>query len=195
VTLRAAIIALVGVLAAASIGALSLSRRPDDVGSKTAAWHGLFTDAQWSRVGARLERAGFLPGSARIEVASEQLALVSARRPSGSRCHIPMRGLTMGAPVCRLTKPITAFAAPGFFDEHAGGRIRRVPTIDVVAVVPERVTSVVVRHGAQQAGQPLLPTPDGFAFSGEFRGRSLTLVAYGANGKRLTADVIARGDR
>jgi hypothetical protein len=78
---------------------------------------GLFSDASWNTVATRFERRGFVRGSVRIVTGTslmrnrESFVLLSARSKSGRTCFVVVRGTSMGATICQISKPLLIFSA------------------------------------------------------------------------------------
>jgi hypothetical protein len=181
-TTRVAVIALIGLVAAACLGGLASTRH--DARTATAAWHGSFSPKQWTMLERRLDRMKLDGSSARVVTAGDRLALIAVRRGSGSTCYVAATPANVDRPICRLMKPLTVFAVPGVFQDGAR-------TTELVGLASPGVASVVAHHGGRGEGQPLLPAAAGYVFGGEFRGAAVKLVAFDAHGKRVAVDLAA----
>src|SRR5438105_14321661 len=105
-----------GCIAAAGAGFLFLSGRSQAAAKPSASWN-LFSPADWELVKLRAGWWGLSPDSLQVVGATElgdrrPFVLLTGSTATGRHCFVPLRGLALGAAVCRLTKPLLLFSAP-----------------------------------------------------------------------------------
>jgi hypothetical protein len=147
--LAAIVTAGVAAIAGASAAALLLARGPAAPQPTPPSWN-LFDDAQWASIGAQL--SGFDAATLHVVAAMPPLAMVAARRDDGTTCFAVVRHTTVGAPICRLSRPLLAFTL---------GHGRRV---EVVGLARRRVTTLVLTADGLRQGGALLPAGPASAF-------------------------------
>lgn len=143
---------------------------------------GIFTDAQWQTLGARL---GVRASALRMVTAmpardGTPFAIVSAPRADGRRCFVVVRGLRPGRSICTLRAPLVAFTTV------------EPKAIDVIGLASRRVASLVSTWrlpGGRTtiSGSALIPAPGAWGFGSGYSGRLVALTARDAHGR-----VIAR---
>jgi hypothetical protein len=184
VTLRLRIIAAAGLAVVAAAGGLSFSlRHTGSLPSTTISptW-GVFTDAQWRALGARLDALGLDGSTMKMVTAMPKqdgtpFAVVTAVRGPGHACFVVVRGASAARPICTLRQPLLAFTATD----------RGVT--DVVGLVTRRAETVVASwrtpdgHVVTQ-GSALLTAPHAYGIGIAFSGVP-TLTAYGHGGVAL----------
>lgn len=184
-TVRLRIVGLLAVVVAASFAVVALTRH-DSSTTKPVAMRGVFSDSQWQTVERQLAERGFRAETAKVVAATDRLALVTASRPSGKPCFVPVSGTTVGPAVCRLRRTLTVFEAAGRLDETTATGVRLVPVTNVVGIVPRGVVSVVAHWSplgrSDAANQALLPAGAALVFAAGFRGTSVRLTALDAQG-------------
>jgi len=159
----------VAVLAA---GGFAVSaHRPAQEPSVSPTW-GVFTDAQWQRLGARL---GVPTSALRMVTAmpardGTPFAIVSAPLVGGHPCFVVVRGLRPGRPICRLEAPVVAFMTR---EPHA---------VDVIGLASRRVASLVstwrLPNGrVTTSGSALLSAPGAWGFGSGYSGTLVALTA------------------
>ena len=169
-TRRLAVIAAAGLVATLAAGGLALSLRgPASPSAVSPSW-GLFTDAQWRTVGSRIAALGLDVSDMKVVTAMPResgapFAIVSAAR-GGRTCFVLVRGASPASPICSLSRPLLAFAAP----EHDG--------IDVVGLAGRDVEGVVASSAKGTQGSALLPAAGVHAFGARYMSRRLTLTAH-----------------
>ena len=191
-------ILLLGLVLAGSLGGFALANRGSAATLKPSAAWGMFTDTTWEKIKGRVASRGFRPASVRvISAAGGQqdrdtgFSMLAASRPSGATCFIAVRRTTLGASICRLTKPVTVFAMSDTFTElTSNGRKHSVVTTILVGLARPDVSGVAVSFMSfgrpWLQGQALLPASGGIhTFAGGYRGASATLVAFGVGGQAL----------
>ena len=131
-TRRLGVIAALGLLAVLAAGGFAVyAHRPAQEPSVSPTW-GVFADAQWQTLGARLG----VPASALRMVTAmpardgTPFAIVSAPLAGGRRCFVVVRGLRPGKPICKLAAPVVAFT------------MREPRAIDVIGLASRRVASL-----------------------------------------------------
>jgi hypothetical protein len=170
-------IVLLGVAAAAATGGISyaaLSSAPATI-APPPHW-GLYSSGDWKRLTRAFERRGFTEGSVRLVTGTSTLrgrrsfALLAARSQRGRECFAVARGLSLGAPACRIERPLTVYRWRGA----------------LLALVRTQVASVTMTAGGRTENVELPAASDGFyAFNGGLVQRPATLVAHRANGAPL----------
>lgn len=179
---RLVAIAAAGLAAILAAGGFALSSRGPAAEPAVSPTWGVFTDAQWQALGARL---GVRPAALRMVTAmpardGTPFAIVSAPHGAGRRCFVVVRGLRPGAELCALRAPLVAFTT---VEPHA---------IDVVGLASRRVASLVstwrLPDGTTTtSGSALLSAAGAWGFGSSYSGRLVSLTARDADGR-----VIAR---
>jgi hypothetical protein len=111
VTRRAWIVLALGLVAAVvTAGAFARAGRSDFQPSKPQPGWGMFSAAEWKTLSLRLERRGFDAAGIRLVGATDTtkgraFGLLAGRSRTGTTCVVPVTGTTLGATVCRLTRP------------------------------------------------------------------------------------------
>jgi hypothetical protein len=193
VTRRAWLILAVGAVLAASLGGVALANRGSSATfAPTASWN-MFPPAQWDALKARAAAKGLDPATLHVVGATsrhggEPLALVAGTK--GARtCFMPVVGDALGAPICRLAKPLTLFAfADTFVQTGSRGRpARKLPAVEILGLARADIASVVGRSTVDgrpwSAGEPLLAVPHGFVFAGGQSGAATTYIARNRAGR------------
>jgi hypothetical protein len=186
-TLRAWMILALGVVAIAGVGAFAATQGRSSSSPKTPASWGLYSSEQWNAVTARLAQRGFSRGSVRVVTGTklsngQPFALIGGRS-AGRACFAVSRGSTLGATICRFSKPVTVFSAP---DRCAacspGGPATK--TRSILALVRADVTVTMVHQG-RESGIGVVPAGKGFAFNFSFVRSGDRLRARDASGRVL----------
>ncbi len=194
VTRRAWLMLAVGAVLVASLEGFALANRGSSatLTPTTASWN-MFPRAQWDALTARAAANGLDPTSLHVVGATsrhggEPLALLAGTK-HGQTCFLPVAGGTLGAPICRLVKPLTLFAfADTFVQTNSLGRpVRKVPAVEILGLARAGVESVVGRSTVDgrpySVGEPLLAVPHGFVFAGGQSGRATTYIARNRAGR------------
>jgi len=133
---------------------------------RTAPHWGLFSDASWKTVATRFEQRGFTPGSVRIVTATslsrnhESFSLLSARAKSGRTCFVVVRGTSLGATICKVSKPLLVFTARDLCVACSPGQ-SPLQTPTMLVLVRQDVRSVQAIYGTNKFFQALLPAGEG----------------------------------
>jgi hypothetical protein len=187
------------VVAAVTAGAFAHAGRSGFTPSKPQPGWGLFTRAQWKTLSLRVERRGFATGSIRVVSAMDAtghrpFALVAATTGTGATCIVPVRGMTLGLTVCRLSTPVLVFTAPSTWRDAAvpGIPAHIVHAVSVIGIARRDVSGVVARGASGMVqGLPLIEEGGLRTFGGGFR--SLTsLRAFDAKNRTLAHLVLRR---
>lgn len=169
-TRRLGVIAALGLVAVLGAGGFAVyAHRPAREPTVSPAW-GVFTDAQWRGLGARLG----VPASALRMVTAmpardgTPFAIVSAHR-----CFVVVRGLDTGTPICTLDSPVVAFTS------------REPHMLDVVGLASRRVASLVSTWRLPDgrittSGSALLSAPGAWGFGSGYSGTLVALTARDA---------------
>jgi hypothetical protein len=167
VTRRLGVIAALGLVAVVAAGGFAVyAHRPTDEPAVSPTW-GIFTDAQWHALGARL---GVPTSALRMVTAmpardGTPFAIVSARR-----CFFVVRGLRPGPQICRLDAPVVAFLT------------REQDAVDVVGLASRRVASLVSTWRLPDgrlttSGSALISAPGAWGFGSGYSGTLVALTA------------------
>jgi hypothetical protein len=182
----------VGALLAVSLGGVVLAKRGSSAPFKPSPSWGVFTPAQWSSVSAGIEQRGFPAAGIRVvQAVGEQgrrpFALIAATSARGPTCFVPVRGVALGATVCRIAKPVVLWTEP---DRWHGIRVTNVLGLarhDVVGVSADQVLG----GRRSVAGLVLVSGPGPSTFAGGFAHLSV-LRARNAQNRVLLHLVFAR---
>ena len=172
-TRRLGVIAALGLVAVlAASGFAVYAHRPVREPSASPTW-GVFTDAQWRTLAARL---GVAPRQLRMVAAmparnGTPFAIVRAHR-----CFVVVRGLRPGEPICKLDAPVVAFMTR---EPHA---------VDVIGLASRRVASLVstwrLPDGRMTtSGSALLSAPGAWGFGSGYSGTLVALTARDAHNR------------
>jgi len=187
VTRRAWIMLAVGLAAAASLGGFALASRGSATVSEPSPSWGVFSKAAWRTVSQRATVLGFSSASVKVVTAMPKqngtpFALLSATSSAGRTCFIPVRNVSLGRPICRLTKPLVIFTMS---DRFQSGTAATVPATLIIGLARHDIISVVATETSNGRpfvqGEPLLPAAGASAFGGGFESIS-QLVARNAAG-------------
>ena len=187
----------VGVAAAAALGGFALSSRGAPAGSRPLPSWGVFNETEWATVGQRAATLGFASATMQVVAATPKqdgtpFALVGATSTAGRTCFIPVRGISLGQPICRLTKPLVIFTIP---DRVPSGTGATVPAMDIIGLARHDVTSLIadsISNGRQfEQGEPLLPAAGAWAFGSRYQGISQFVARNGAGRVVATTSVTA----
>ena len=171
-TRRLGVIAALGLVAVLAAGGFAVvAHRPAEEPTVSPTW-GVFTDAQWRTLGARLG----VPASVLRMVTAmpardgTPFAIVSAPLAGSRRCFVVVRGLRPGEPICRLDAPVMAFMT------------REPNAVDVVGLASRRVASVVSTWRLPDgrlttSGSALLSAPGAWGFGSGYSGKLVALTA------------------
>jgi hypothetical protein len=127
---------------------------------------GLFSDASWNTVATRFEQRGFARGSVRIVTGTalmrnrESFARPTARSKSGRTCFVVVRGTSMGATICQVSKPLLVFAARDLCAACSPGQ-SPLETPTMLVLVRHDVSSVETVESTGKSFMPLLPAGEG----------------------------------
>jgi hypothetical protein len=194
VTRRAWIFAALGVVAAVvTAGAFARAGQPDFAPSKPQPGWGVFTPAQWKMVSLRIERRGFDAASIRLVNVTDTtrhrpFGLVAGRSSAGTTCVTPVTGTTLGATVCKLSKPLVVFTAPQTWNEGTPRHVVRATA--VLGIARHDVAGIVVRDNLDRpTGMPLIQTGKLTTFAAGFRNMS-SLRAFDAKNRTLARLVL-----
>jgi hypothetical protein len=180
--------AVVGVVAAVlTAGGFARAGRPDFTPSKAPPGWGVFTPAQWKTVSLGIERRGFDAASIRLVNVTDTadhrpFGLVAGRSNAGTTCVTPVTGTTLGATVCKLSKPLVVFTAPQTWKEGSPARI--VHATAVLGIARQDVSGVVVSELGRQGGTFLIQTGRLKTFAAGFRNMS-SLRAFNLKNETL----------
>lgn len=146
----------------------------------TTPWGWLYPAEKWDDVKTSFTRRGFEPGSVHVVTATtvangRQFALIGARTETGHTCLAVARGTSLGATICRISKPVMVFYARD--------------TRSILALVRGDVTVTMISQG-REGGIAAVPTGIGFAFNSSFIHRGDRLRARDAAG-RVLANITA----
>lgn len=166
-TQRLTAILAAGIVAILAAGGFALTHRgPATEPSVPPTW-GVFTDAQWRALAARL---GIAPAQLRMVTAmpardGTPFAIVSAHR-----CFVVVRGLRAAAPICTLSAPVVAFTTS---EPHQ---------LDVIGLASRRVASLVSTWRLPDgrlttSGSALLSAPGAWGFGSGYSGTLVALTA------------------
>jgi hypothetical protein len=143
-------------------------------------------------VTTRLERRGFTAARTRVvEAVGEQrqrpFALVAATSASGRTCFVPVRGISLGATLCHMTKPVVLWTAPDHWHHLRLTNVLGVARRDVVGI------SIDQRSGGypHTQGLPLIEDSGRLTFAGGFADASV-LRARDARGRVLFRLIFSR---
>jgi hypothetical protein len=197
VTRRAWILLALGLVAGVvTAGAFARAGRPEFTPSKPQPGWGIFTPEQWKALSLRVERRGFAAGSVRIVSAADTaghhpFALVAGTSRTGGTCIVPVKGMTLGVTVCRLSKPLIVFTAPNTWRDAAvpGTPAHVVHAVSVLGIARRDVSGVVARGSGMAMGLPLIGMGRLTTFAAGFRSGS-TLRAYDAKNRTLARLVL-----
>jgi hypothetical protein len=200
VTRRAWILLALGIVAAVvTAGAFARAGRPEFTSSKPQPGWGMFTPAAWNTVSLRVERRGFDAASIRLVGVTDTsdgrpFGLVAGRSRTGATCVTPVRGTTLYATVCRLTKPVVVFTAPQTWKDAAvpGTPAHVVHATAVLGIARHDVSGIVVedqRH--QRTGVALIETGRLTTFSAGFADL-VSLRVFNAKNRTLARLVLRR---
>jgi hypothetical protein len=168
-------------VAAAGGTALATGGSSAALGPAGPSWN-LYPPADWDALAARsgLRRATVRIVAATVGRQRRPFALLAGER-RGRTCFVLAQGRALGAPLCRLERPLTLFAMR---DRRQGRRMT-----DVLGLARHDVVSVASTSENDgrpiTSGQPLTAVPGGFAFGSGTAGSALTLVARNASGAVL----------
>ena len=181
-TRRVVAIAAAGLVAILAAGGFALSYRGPAAEPPASPTWGVFTDAQWQALGARL---GVSASALRMVTAmpardGTPFAIVSSPRADGRRCFVVVRGPHPGSSICKLRTPLVAFITV------------EPKAIDVIGLASRRVASLVSTWrvpggGTTTSGSALLSAPGAWGFGSGYSGRLVALTARDVHGR-----VIAR---
>ncbi len=143
-------------------------------------WGWLYSAEKWDAVRTSFARRGFQPGSVHVVTATtladgRQFALIGARTDTGRTCVAVARGTSIGATICRISKPVMVFYA-------------REPR-SILALVRGDVTVTMISQG-HEGGIAAVPTGIEFAFNSSFIHPGDRLRARDAAG-RVLANITA----
>jgi hypothetical protein len=196
VTRRAWILLAIGVVAAVLTGgAFARAGQSDFKPSKPQPGWGMFSPAAWRTVSSRIERRGFDAATIRLVGVTDTsdgrpFGLVAGRSRTGATCVTPVRGATVGATVCRLTKPLVVFSAPQTRTEGTPPRL--VHATAVLGIARHDVAGIVVEDSrAHPTGMILVQTGRMLTFASGFSDPS-SLRAFDAKGRTLARVVLRR---
>ena len=170
-TRRLGVIVALGLVALLAAGGFAVyAHRPAQEATPEPTW-GVFTDAQWQRLAARL---GVEPAQLRMVTAmparnGTPFAIVSAPR-DGHYCFTVVRGVRPGRPICKLAAPLVAFT------------VREPHSLDVVGLASRRVASLVSTWRSPDgqtitSGSALLSAPGAWGFGSGYSGTLVALTA------------------
>jgi hypothetical protein len=188
VTRRAWILAAFGILAAVlTAGAFARAGRPDFTPSKPEPGWGVFTPAQWKTVALGIERRGFDAASIRLVNVTDTadhrpFGLVAGTSSAGTTCVTPVTGTTLGATVCKLTKPLVVFTAPQTWNEGSPAHV--VHATAVLGIARHDVSGIVAGESGRQAGMFLIRAGRLGTFASGFRNMS-SLRAFNVKNRTL----------
>jgi hypothetical protein len=201
VTRRAWIVLALGLVAAVMTGgAFARAGRSDFRPSPPQPGWGMFTPAAWKTVSSRIERRGFAAASIQLVGGTDTsdgrpFGLVAGRSRTGATCVTPVRGTTVGATVCRLTKPFVVFTAPQTWKDAAvpGVPAHVVHATAVLGIARHDVTGIVVRDSQHRGatGMSLIQTGRLTTFAGGFVDLA-SLRAFDAKNHTLARLVLRR---
>ena len=166
-TRRLGVIVALGLVAVLAAGGFAVSAdRPAQEPKASPTW-GVFTDAQWRMLAARL---GVAPRQLRMVTAmparnGTPFAIVRAHR-----CFVVVRGLRPGQPIWELDAPVMAFVT------------REPNAVDVVGLASRRVASLVSTWrlpGGRMttSASALLSAPGAWGFGTAYSGTLVALTA------------------
>lgn len=194
-TRRAWTILAIGVLAIAASGAFAVvSGRSSSTFKPSATW-GVFSTGQWESVKERAVQRGFTSASVTVVSAmplqnGKPFAFISATK-DGHTCFMAVRGVTVAAPICRLTKPLLVLTMRDHAREGASSMSagHLIPMTDMIGLARQDVSGLIMTSTNPdghpwRSGQPLLPVPGGWAFGGGYRDVTM-LTAQNQDGKIL----------
>jgi hypothetical protein len=166
-TQRLTAIVAAGLVAVLAAGGFALTHRGPAAAPPVSPTWGVFTDAQWRTLAARL---GVAPAQLRMVTAmparnGTPFAIVSARR-----CFVVVRGLRTEAPICTLSSPLMAFTTR---EPHA---------IDVIGLASRRVASLVSTWRLPDgrtttSGSALISARGAWGFGSGYSGTLVALTA------------------
>jgi hypothetical protein len=173
VTRRLGVIAALGLVAVLAAGGFAVfAHRPAQEPTVSPTW-GVFTDAQWRTLAARL---GVAPRRLQMVTAmparnGTPFAIVRAHR-----CFVAVRGMRPGEPICKLDSPVVAFMT------------REPNSVDVVGLASRRVASLVSTWRLPDgrlttSGSALLSAPGAWGFGSGYSGTLVALTARDAHNR------------
>jgi hypothetical protein len=177
VTQRLTVVLVAGAVAILAAAGFALTHRTAAGEPTTSPTWGVFTDAQWETLAARLgvPASGLRMVTAMPARNGTPFAIVGARR-----CFFVVRGLRPGPPICELTAPVLAFTTR---EPHA---------LDVIGLASLRVASLVSTWRLPDgrtttSGSALLSARGAWGFGSGYSGTLVALTARDAQNR-----VIAR---
>jgi hypothetical protein len=194
VTRRAWILLAFGLVAAVmTAGAFARAGQSDFKPSKPQPGWGMFTSAQWDTLARRIEGRGFDAASIRLVGVTDTsdgraFGLVAGRSHAGETCVTPVRGTTLGATVCKLSKPLVVFTAPQSWKEGTPAKV--VHATAVLGIARHDVAGIVVNDSLDRpSGMALIQTGKLATFAAGFRNLS-SLRAFDAKNHTLARLVL-----
>jgi hypothetical protein len=178
VTTRHVIVAVVVACALAGLG----NAWPTYHAPVTREWEWLYSSAKWDEVKANSARRGFAPYSVHVVTATalangRQFAIIGGRTSTGRTCLAVARGTAIGAPICRISKPVMVFYASDT------GKAP-VKSFSILGLIRSDVTVTVSERG-HEGGLGAVPAEIGFAFNSDVVSGSERLRARDAGGRVL----------
>jgi hypothetical protein len=157
-------------------------------------WGWLYSSKQWNVVNAAFARRGFETSSVDVVTATmlangQQFALLGARSNTGHSCVAVARGTAIGAPICRMSKPIVVFYARDTCSPCATGLPAK--SLSVIGLIRGDVTVTSISQG-RESGMSVIPSGIGFAFNSSFVRRGDRLRARNAAGDVLATITAGR---
>jgi hypothetical protein len=192
VTRRAWIVLALGVaLAAVTAGAFARAGHSEFTSETRPGW-GMFTPADWKTLSLGLERRGFDAASIHLVDVTDttrgrRFGLIAGRSRTGATCVTPVTGTTLGATVCRLTKPLVLFTAPQTWKVGAafGTPAHVMHATAVLGIARHDVAGIVVRDSLDHpTGVTLIRTGPFLTFASGFADPS-SLSVYDAKPRLL----------
>jgi hypothetical protein len=193
VTRRAWILLALGVvLAAVTAGAFARTGHSEFTTETQPGW-GMFTPAEWKTLSLRIERRGFDPASIRLVGVTDAsdgrpFGLVAGRSRRGTTCVTPVRGTTLDATVCKLTKPLVLFTAPQTWKVGAafGTPAHVMHATAVLGIARHDVAGIVVEDSLEHpTGVTLIETGRLLTFTSGYRDAT-SMRVYNTKGRLLT---------
>jgi hypothetical protein len=197
VTRRAWILIALGIVAGiATAGAFARVGRPWVMSKPLPGW-GVFTPAEWNTVARGAERRGFDAASIRLVGVTDTtngrpFGLLAGRSGTGATCVVPVRGTTLGATICKVSKPLVVFTAPQTWKEAAipGVPAHVVHATAVLGIARHDVAGIVVEDEQHRpSGMGLVQTGRLTTFAGGFRSLA-SLRAFDAKNRTLARLVL-----
>jgi hypothetical protein len=162
---------------------------------EAAPWAGLYPSKQWDVLKADFAHRGFAPESVHVVTGTvltnhQRFAILGAAK-DGRTCLAVARGSAIGAPICRLSKPLMLFYERDTCAPCSPPGTPPAKSLTVLGLIRGDVGVTVSSQGREQwlGG---VPSEIGFAFNSSFASAKERFRAHDASGRLIASVTLPR---